>query len=150
VQIKRADRSDVGRLAENRLEFVRSIRNVADPLDFFTRTKAYFLQHIEDGSLISYLALDQGKIVSSCILCVYTTLPIPSCLSGKSGLLLNVYTIPAYRRLGLAERLLQELIADAKQAGVGKIHLGSTADSRLLYKKLGFKDLGHEMELCLE
>jgi hypothetical protein len=97
MQIKRADRGDIGRLAENRLEFVRSIRKIADPRDFLDRTRTYLQKHMEDGSLISYLALDQERIVSSCILCLYETLPTASCLSGKSGLLLNVYTIPAIR-----------------------------------------------------
>jgi GNAT superfamily N-acetyltransferase len=150
MQIKRADRGDIGRLAENRLEFVRSIRKIADPRDFLDRTRTYLQKHMEDGSLISYLALDQERIVSSCILCLYETLPTASCLSGKSGLLLNMYTIPSYRGRGLADRLLQELIADAKRAGVGKIRLSATADGYPLYKRFGFIDLELEMERKLE
>jgi ribosomal protein S18 acetylase RimI-like enzyme len=61
-----------------------------------------------------------------------------------------MYTIPSYRGRGLADRLLQELIADAKRAGVGKIRLSATADGYPLYKRFGFIDLELEMERKLE
>ena len=76
-------------------------------------------------------------------------MPVPSCLNGKTGLLLNVYTLKAYRHKGLAYSLLTKLIEDAKRLGVGKIQLDYTDDGYPLYKKIGFKKLDREMGLKL-
>jgi ribosomal protein S18 acetylase RimI-like enzyme len=59
---------------------------------------------------------------------------------GKAGTLLNVYTFPEYRRKGIAKRLLEEIIKEAKLIGIDSIDLKATEDGYNLYKKLGFKD----------
>ncbi len=149
MDIRKAKLSDIDMLADNRLEFICSIRNIEDKEEFRARTKEYLRKHLEDNSVISYIALDNEKIVASCILCIYETLPIPSCLNGKTGLLLNVYTLKDYRRQGLAYSLLEKLIDEARQLGVGKIRLDYTDDGYPLYKKLGFEKLEREMALKL-
>ncbi|QNU65411.1 GNAT family N-acetyltransferase [Ruminiclostridium herbifermentans] len=149
MDIRRAKLSDIDMLVENRLEFVYSIGNVEDKEAFKRLTREYFQKHLEDNTLLSFIALDNGKIISSCILCIYQTLPTPSCLSGKAGLLLNVYTLREYRRKGLAYNLLSRLIEEAKALGLGKIHLDYTDDGYHLYKKLGFEELHREMALKL-
>ena len=131
----------------NRLEFVYSFRKIDDKEEFKRLTREYFQKHLEDHTILSFIALDNGKIVSSCILCIFQTLPTPGCLSGKAGLLLNVYTLEEYRRKGLAYNLLSRLIEEAKGFGLGKIHLDYTDDGYHLYKKLGFEELHREMVL---
>ena len=149
MQIRKANSSDIDLLIDNRLEFVCSIKNIADPHQFRESTKLYIQRHFDDDSLISYIALDDDTIVASCILCIYETLPTPDCLNGKCGLLLNVYTLINYRRQGLALELLKRLIEEAKQLGVGKIQLDYTQDGYPLYVKLGFKKSDKEMALNL-
>jgi GNAT superfamily N-acetyltransferase len=149
MDIRKAGFGDVDMLTDNRLEFVCSIRNIENKEEFRCRTREYLQKHIEDGSLISYIALDGSKIVSSCILCIYQTLPIPSCLNGKGGLLLNVYTNKNYRRQGLAFNLINMLIEEARSMNVGKIHLNYTDEGYPLYKKLGFFKQDSEMVLKL-
>lgn len=149
MDIRKAGFSDIDMLTDNRLEFVCSISNVENKEEFRCQTREYLQKHIEDGSLISYIALDGSKIVSSCILCIYHTLPIPSCINGKSGLLLNVYTNKNYRRQGLAFKLITRLIEEARSMNVGKIQLDYTDEGYPLYKKLGFSELDREMVLKL-
>lgn len=149
MEIRKAILTDINMLAENRLEFICTIRDIENKEDFFISTQSYLKNHLVDDSIISYIAVDDEKIVSSCILCIYDTLPIPSCLNGKAGLLLNVYTLKEYRHQGLAYTLLSKLIDEAKQRGVGKIHLDYTDDGYPLYKKLGFTELDREMVLKL-
>ncbi len=149
MDIRKVNLSDIDMLVQNRLEFVHSIRKIDDKEAFKRLTKEYFQKYLEDNSILSFVALDNGKIVSSCILCIYQTLPTPSCLSGKTGLLLNVYTLKDYRRKGLAYKLLSLLIEEAKGLGLGKIQLDYTDDGYQLYKKLGFKELDREMVLKL-
>lgn len=149
MEIRKVKLSDVDILIDNRLEFVSSIRNVENIDEFRIHTREYFQKHLEDDSLIAFIAINDGKIASSGILCIYETLPVPSCLNGKTGLLLNVYTLKEYRHRGLAYGLLTKLIEEAKKLKVGKIQLDYTDDGYPLYKKIGFKKLDREMVLKL-
>ncbi len=149
MNIRKVKLSDIEMLLDNRLEFVCSIRNIANKEEFRIQTREYLKKHIEDDSLLSFIAVDDGKIVASCILCIYETLPVPSCLNGRTGLLLNVYTLKEYRHKGLAYDLLTQLIDEAKSLKVGKIQLDYTDDGYHLYKKLGFVELDREMVLKL-
>lgn len=147
--IKKAGKDEIDLLTENRMEFVSLIRDISNKDEFKENTRKYLKNYIEKDNLISYIAMEQEKIVSSCILCIYETLPTPSCINGKSGLLLNVYTLEGYRRKGLAIKLLEKLIQDAKALGVDKILLDYTDDGYGLYKKLGFEELDRQMRLKL-
>lgn len=149
MEFRKATIEDIGQLTDNRMEFVTSIRDIPNPEQFRHATKQYLIEHIHDGSLIAYIGTDEGKIVSSCILCIYTTLPIPSALNGKCGLLLNVYTREPYRRQGLAKTLLGKLIDEARGRGVSKVTLAYTDDGYPLYESLGFVKCDRDMELKL-
>jgi len=149
MQIRKVKHEDIDLLVENRVEFVTTIRTIENIEEFKKYTKEYLEKHIEDGSIISYIAIDNSKIVSSAILCIYETLPIPSCLNGKIGLLLNVYTIKEYRRKGLAKKILNKVIEEAKLSEIGKIQLDYTDDGYPVYKKLGFEELDRQMILKL-
>ncbi len=149
MEIRQVKLSDIDMLVDNRLEFVSSIRNITNRDEFRMRTREYLQKHLEDDLLLAFIATDNGLIVSSCILCIYETLPVPSCLNGRAGLLLNVYTLKAYRYQGLACSLLTKLIEEAKGLGVGKILLEYTDDGYPLYKKMGFEELDREMVLKL-
>jgi ribosomal protein S18 acetylase RimI-like enzyme len=81
------------------------------------------------------------------LLCINQTIPTPSSLNGKSGLLLNVYTIEGYRRRGIAKKLIGQLIDEARKKKLSKILLDYTDDGFSLYQSLGFQKL--EREMCL-
>jgi Acetyltransferases len=149
MEIRKAEISDIDILTNNRIEFVTSITSIQDINEFRAVTKKYLENHLNDGSLLCYIVVEEGRIIASCMLCIYTTIPIPSCLNGKSGILLNVYTAKAYRRQGLASMLITKLIDDAKALGVHKILLDYTDDGYPLYKSLEFKELDRQMELKL-
>lgn len=149
MEIKRATRDDIELLVDNRMEFVTSIRDIVNEDEFRLETRLYFDSHLEDGSIVCYIGVDEGKIVSSCILCIYQTLPTPSSLNGKNGLLLNVYTVIDYRRKGLAKMLLTKLIQEARDLKISKIHLDYTEAGYPLYCSLGFMKKDHEMCLNL-
>jgi GNAT superfamily N-acetyltransferase len=61
-------------------------------------------------------------------------------LLGREGLVLNVYVERAWRRRGVARRLMQEIFAWASEAGIVRIVLHASADGRALYEALGFVD----------
>ncbi|HEX4633943.1 MAG TPA: GNAT family N-acetyltransferase [Gemmatimonadales bacterium] len=58
---------------------------------------------------------------------------------GPQGLIVNVYTEPAWRRRGIAERLMGEILRFTREHGVDNVVLHASAEGRSLYEKLGFK-----------
>jgi GNAT superfamily N-acetyltransferase len=61
-----------------------------------------------------------------------------SVLTGKEGLILNVYVDPAYRRQGVARQIMESIIAWAPGAGIVRLVLHASPDGRSLYESLGF------------
>ncbi len=57
----------------------------------------------------------------------------------------HVFTQPAWRRRGIARRLLQSVLADCEALGVREFCLGARPDARGLYESLGFVAYPQEM-----
>ena len=149
MEFRRATRADVEPFADVRMEFLAQIRSLANPDAFRAKTLAYLNAHIEGDDLFVYLALENGEIVSSCMASLYQTPPVPSCRTGCTAELLNVYTKEAFRRRGLAEQLIRMLFTQLQARRVEKVLLDYTEDGLPLYQKLGFVVLPHQMELKL-
>jgi ribosomal protein S18 acetylase RimI-like enzyme len=64
----------------------------------------------------------------------------PAFMSGKTGIVLNVYTRPESRRQGHARKLMEAMLADAKAMDLAVIELKATDDGYPLYRSLGFED----------
>ena len=67
--------------------------------------------------------------------------------SGKKAYIMNMYTHPDYRRMGIAYKTLDMLISGTKCKGITSISLEATAMGRPLYEKYGFVKMNDEMEL---
>lgn len=149
MEYRMATVNDIDKFVETRIEFVTLIRKIDDVQGFRENTREYLRRNIGTENLTIYLAIDKGKIVSSCLASIFTTIPVPSCNSGKSADILNVYTIPEYRRRGIAKKLLIMLIEEMKKSGVNRLVLEATEDGYPLYKQLGFKAEERSMALKL-
>lgn len=111
----------------------------------------YFEHHLEHD-FIAYIAEYEGKAVSTAYLVINEKPANPHFITGKTGLFLNVYTHPNYRRRGIATKILTELIKEAKHRNLTYIELSATEEGRSVYEKLGFKEkaLDHtEMQMDL-
>jgi GNAT superfamily N-acetyltransferase len=76
-------------------------------------------------------------------------LPSPIALDGRKAVIANMYTLPEYRKKGIATELMRLQIEEAKMRGVKIINLSATADGRKVYEKLGFENDENEMRLKL-
>ena len=64
----------------------------------------------------------------------------PAFINGKTATILNVYTLPAYRRRGYVRMLMNAMITDAKELNIDVIELKATEDGYDLYRSAGFED----------
>lgn len=58
--------------------------------------------------------------------------------SGRWGYLMLVYTRPAYRKRGLPGKIIQRLVATAKEQGVTALELHATPEGEPVYVREGF------------
>jgi ribosomal protein S18 acetylase RimI-like enzyme len=101
----------------------------------------YFAQAIPSGEFQGWLAITPaGEAVSTSGLVIDQHPPGPGNLSGKTGYIMNVVTHPAYRRRGLARRLVQITLAWLEEQGIQRAELHTTDMGRPLYEELGFAD----------
>ena len=66
----------------------------------------------------------------------------------RRGNIVNVYTANAYRRQGLARRLMDTVIAWCRENGVDTVVLHASSDGRPLYESMGFAAT-NEMRIIL-
>lgn len=109
----------------------------------------YYHRHLADGTFISWLALDNGNIIGTSGMSFVEKPPYFGCPSGKIGLLSSMFTNPAYRRKGIAKKLLSRIIEEARAYGCGIVQITASDMGVLLYTDFGFVHNGNFMQYKL-
>jgi len=108
---------------------------------------AYFAEAIPAGKFHGWLAVTStGVAVGSGGVVIDQRPPGPSNLSGQIGYIMNIVTVPGYRRRGIAHRIMQTMLKWLAEQGIQCVALHTTEIGRPLYQELGFED-GNEMQL---
>ena len=95
---------------------------------------------LSDGAIQAALARVDGEIVAGANLLI----------GGGAAELAGVGTVPDYRRQGIAAGLCYRLLADHFAQGHRVAWLSSTPDIRPLYDRLGFKQIGTQLNYGLK
>ena len=112
----------------------------AEPiLDLRPQLYEYYAKHLKNGTFISWLAVDNRKIVGTSGMSFVEKPPYYSNPHGKIGLLSSMYTLKEYRRKGIAKKLLDRVIKEAKDYGCGAVQITASDMGILLYSDYGFK-----------
>ena len=98
---------------------------------------------------ISLIAELDGRPVASAGLLWFAHPPGPYNPGGLEAYILNVYTRPEARRMGLARTLMERLVDESRAAGVRRIWLRASGEGRPLYEAMGFR-AGDYLELAPE
>ena len=152
IQYKTATSEDIAELMQIRLEMLREVNDLSPDYVFSEEFCLYSRDYFLNGQHTTVLAID-GKInepIGCATLCYIELMPTFSHPTGKRTHLMNVYTAPDYRGQGIARRMVEMLMEEARRRGVTEISLDATASGRPLYRKLGFRDSEECMVLVLE
>jgi len=148
-RIRRATAADAGVLARHRAEMFRDMgelpASVYDTL--IDAARAYLTQAVTDGRYVGWVAeLDAGsrEIIGGAGLQLRELLPRPDVarerlVRGPQGLIVNVYTERAWRRKGVADALMRELLQWCRENGIESVVLHASDEGRPLYERLGFR-----------
>ena len=129
---------DIEELMNIRFEMLRIVNDLKEDQDFSDELVAYSRRYFIDGNQETCLAFDNGAAVGCASISYIEVMPTFSHPTGKRAHLMNVYTRAEYRRQGIARKMVQMLIDNAKRKGVTEISLDATESGRPLYESLGF------------
>jgi len=94
---------------------------------------------LESGDYLAWFAVaPDGTIAAGAGLWLMEWMPHRPGGSGRRGNVLNVYTQPAYRRRGLARRLMTLILECARDRGIEVMVLNASDEGRPLYESMGF------------
>ena len=140
--IRKATLNDIELLIRLRMDYLREDRGQLsedEEIAIKNQLSVYLPKHIKDNTFIGIIAEIKGEVVSTAYLAIIEKPANPSFITGIEGVLQNVLTYPKYRRKGIATKVINEIIQEAKNAGVSHIALSATSEGKHLYEKMGFK-----------
>lgn len=154
VLIRPAAAADQATLVEFRLAMFADMAARKPRTEAVSPTDAAALREVNERWLgehfgrdfISWIAELDGRPVASAGLLWFAHPPGPVNPGGLEAYILNVYTRPEARRMGLAQALMERLIEEARAAGVRRIWLRTSDKGRPLYESMGFRP-GDYLEL---
>jgi len=150
INIIKAGDSEFDMVISTRLEMLKAVNSLPENAvfseDFINTTKEYF-KSLYQTTVLSIL---ENEVVGCATICYITVMPTFDHPNGKRAHIMNVYTRGRYRKQGIAFRMMEMLIDEAKQKGVSEISLDATESGRPLYKKCGFVNTEESMVLTIK
>ena len=148
IAFRKADASDLEGVLELRYEMLRVVNGIeCEEFDeeFIHATESYF----SSDSQSTFIAVEGNEIIACATVCYAPVMPTYDHPNGRRARIMNVYTREKYRRRGIAFRLLDMAVQEAKFHGVTEIGLDATDEGRKLYVNYGFEPSDEYMVLNL-
>lgn len=145
IYYKKLTEKEVDKFIELRINQLRE-EGATEDFDLVPALKDYYDRHLKDGTFVSWLAMDEEKIVGTSGMSFVEKPPYFGCPSGKIGLLSSMYTLNEYRRKGIGKELLGRVVQEAKEYGCGAVQITASDMGVLLYTDFGFVKNGNFMQ----
>ena len=146
--LKQAGVADAELLAEMRLEMRKERETAVCPMsdeEFYQHLLDFFRTRLADGSFISFIVWDGPQAAACSGLSIQVHPPTFENPTGKHGYITNMYTRPAWRRMGIAKLLVDKLAEAAKAQGCAQLFLNASPMGRSVYVRYGFQPVNGEM-----
>jgi GNAT superfamily N-acetyltransferase len=143
VTIRKASVNDVETLIEYRILFLKETYGAPPPEkeSYLRKTlMEYFTRSFKNYSFISWIAEYENKPVGFSGLVIRDQPGNFEVPNGKTGYILNMFTLKDFRKNGICKLLFQKLIDESKQLNLDKIELHATNDGELVYRQFGFAE----------
>lgn len=148
IQYRKLTSGDLDPFIQMRISQLRE-EGATEDIDLAPSLKDYYVRHMADGTFVSWLAMDQDRIVGTSGMSFVEKPPYFGCPSGRIGLLSSMFTDPRYRRMGIAKELLSRVVDEARAYGCGTVQITASDMGVLLYTDFGFVKNGNFMQYRL-
>jgi GNAT superfamily N-acetyltransferase len=150
--LRLATANEVSVLAHHRASMFRDMEEVDEQgaVVIANASVAQLVTLIEAREYFGFLAEYEGQVVGGGGVWLRPLLPQPGTRRAcMEAYVLNVFTEPNHRRVGVARALMEAIIEWGQSQGVVRIVLHASKDGRPLYESLGF-EASNEMRLKLD
>lgn len=140
--VENAKSADIDQLTELRLAYLKEDYGELSEHDIKKirqELPGYFKKNLNQN-IFCYLVRDEDQIIACAFLLLVEKPMSPAFITGRTGMVLNVYTKPVYRQKGYAKMLIEKLLSDAVEKNLSVVELKSTEDGYHLYKSVGFTE----------
>ena len=134
------------RISQMTEEYTSAGKKVPEDVNLEKALRDFYVKNLAAGTYVSWLAFDGDRIVGTSGMSFAEKPPYFSCPSGKLGILSSMYTDPDYRRMGIATRLLDRVVNEAREYGCGTIYITASDMGVKLYTAYGFVHNGNFMQ----
>lgn len=148
IQYRKLTEKELDRFIEMRICQLRE-EGATENLDLKPALRDYYNRHMADGTFVSWLAVDEDKIVGTSGMSFVEKPPYFGCPKGKIGLLSSMFTSIDYRRRGIAKELLSRVVNEAKEYGCSSVQITASDMGVLLYTDFGFTKNSNFMQYQL-
>ena len=149
IEYKRLSEKELDVFIEMRINQLRE-EGAKEDIDLKPALQDYYKRHMKDGTFVSWIAVDDGRIIGTSGMSFVEKPPYFGCPSGKMGLLSSMFTNPSYRRKGIAKELLHRVVEEARNYGCGTIQITPSDMGVKLYAAYGFVHNGNYMHYKLQ
>ncbi len=141
VSFNMATEADAVTLTNSRVAFLTEIcgeqaSDITEALREQLRT--YFQNALADKSYVGVVATSDDKLVATGGMVFRAQPGSFKNPSGKTAYILNMYTVPDWRKQGISTRILNMLMDIAQDMGIQSFELHATTDGEPVYQKNGF------------
>ena len=134
--------ADIGALVDNRVAFLEELTGKHDDEEvrlLKTHLEHYFAETLNAGTCICWLAKAGDKVAGTGALVVREQPGSFKNPSGKMGYIMNMYTVPEFRRRGICSAILKKLIDTGRGMGIHAFELHATKEGEPVYRRSGFE-----------
>lgn len=147
IRIRQGTMDDVEVVVRHRIEMFRAMGITEAHLAAMEQpARAYFSEAMANGRYLAFLADDNGRVVAGGGIVLLHWPATATEARDSRPMILNMFTDDAYRRRGLARRIMQAMIDWCRDAGYKSVSLHASEYGRPLYESMGFQPT-NEMRL---
>ncbi|MGH7715216.1 MAG: GNAT family N-acetyltransferase [Vulcanimicrobiaceae bacterium] len=136
--IRDAGPEEVDLIAHRRVTMAEESGDTKVSAQLAQATQRWLRENTERGTLRSWVAATDGKVIGSVSCRMRETSPREFDLAGKEAYVQHLYVDPQYRRYGIGRALMQVLLDWCEANGHSRIALRTSEMARSLYESLGF------------
>lgn len=117
IQIRIAELPELSLIMEWRMRVLKEVFCLPEDTDMTepcSVNEQYYREHLQDSTHTAVFACVGERIIGCGEICYQTEMPSPDNPNGKCGYLMNIYTLPEYRRMGVGREIVSFLIKDAQ------------------------------------
>jgi ribosomal protein S18 acetylase RimI-like enzyme len=142
IEYRKAGLADVQLLVDTRIDFLTEYwgeQRETDEKNLRLALNDFFEQEISANSYVSWLAIDNENYIGAGGMKITQRPGSFKVPDGWCGYIMNIYTKPDFRRMGIAKTILNKLIETGKEMGIHYFELHATKEGEPVYIKHGFK-----------